>query len=226
MPHPSHLLATTDKSKGCKDTVGQPVGVDVIGGARATSLRLILASCGVKVEQVQQIALPSTATMQAMVAGRLEFGILHFDEIPVIEQQGKPVKIISRLVDVNPNSHFLVITARRSEVAKNRDAYVRFIAGIIEAARFIHDPKNADRASEIATVTTRTKEQAKAALAMLNPLGYWPTNDDGLDQKKLEAVTQTMAKIGNIRPGKTPVSYDRLVDRSVWQDAVKLVEKK
>ncbi len=223
MPQSSHLLASTDHNAGCKNTVGQPVGIDVIGGARANSLRLILASCGVKLEDVQQIALPSTATMQAMVADRMKFGILHFDEIPVIEQQGKPVKNIARLVDVTPDSHFLVLTARKSDVEKNRDAYVRFLAGIIEAARFINDPKNADRVAEIATVTTRSKEQAKNALTFLNPIGYWPANDDGLDQKKLEAVIETMVRIGNIRPGKTPVTYDRLIDRSVWRDAAAMV---
>jgi ABC-type nitrate/sulfonate/bicarbonate transport system substrate-binding protein len=198
----------------------------VIGGARAQTLALILRSCGVKLEDVQQIALPSTATMQAMIADRMKFGVMHFDEIPVIAEQGKPVKIITRLVDVAPDSHFLVVTARKSEIAKNRDAYVRFLAGLTDAARFINDPKNADVVADIATVTTRTKTQAKNALEFLNPIGYWPPNDDGLDQKKLEAVTAVMVKVGNIRPGKTPVSYDRLVDRSVWQDAVKLVEKK
>jgi NitT/TauT family transport system substrate-binding protein len=224
MPHSSHLLATTDHNAGCKDIVGKPVGIDVIGGARANSLRLILRSCGVQLEQVQQIALVSTATMQAMVADQLKFGILHFDEIPVIEQQGKPVKIIAKLVDVDPNSHFLVVTARKSDVAKNRDAYVRFTAGLIETARFMSDPKNADRVAEIATVTTRTREQAKNALTFLNPIGYWPANDDGLDQKKLEAVIETMVRVGNIRPGKTPVGYDRLVDRSIWRDAAAMVK--
>lgn len=226
MPHPSHLLATTDHNAGCADAKGQPVGIDVIGGARANSLRLILASCKVKLEDVQQISLPSTATMQAMIADRLKFGILHFDEIPVVEQQGKPVKIVARLVDVNPNSHFLVLTARKGDLAKNRDAYVRFVAAIIDSARFIRDPKNEERVAEIATVTTRTKDQAKGALKFLNPLGYWPADDDGLDEKKLNAVIQTMVKVGNIRPGKTPVSYDRLVDRSVWKDAAKLVDAK
>ena len=224
MPQSSHLLATTDANAGCKDTVGQPVGIDVVGGARANSLRVILASCGVKLEDVQQIALVSTATMQAMIADRLKFGILHFDEIPVVEQQGKPVKIIAKLVDVTPDSHFLVLTVRKSELTKNRDAYVRFTAGLIEAARFINDPKNADRVAEIATVTTRTKEQAKNALSFLNPIGYWPANDDGLEQKKLEAVTALMVRVGNIRPGKAPVSYDRLVDRSIWRDAAAMVK--
>jgi NitT/TauT family transport system substrate-binding protein len=224
MPHSSHLLATTDHNAECKDIVGKPVGIDVIGGARANSLRLILRSCGVQLEQVQQIALVSTATMQAMVADQLKFGILHFDEIPVIEQQGKPVKIIAKLVDIDPNSHFLVVTARKSDVAKNRDAYVRFMAGLIETARFMNDANNADRVAEIAAVTTRTKEQAKNALTFLNPIGYWPVTDDGLDQKKLEAVIETMVRVGNIRPGKTPVSYDRLVDRSIWRDAAAMVK--
>jgi ABC-type nitrate/sulfonate/bicarbonate transport system substrate-binding protein len=224
MPHSSHLLATTDHNASCKDIVGKPVGIDVIGGARANSLRLILRSCGVQLEQVQQIALVSTATMQAMVADQLKFGILHFDEIPVIEQQGKPVKIIAKLVDVDPNSHFLVVTARKSDVAKSRDAYVRFVAGLIETARFMNDPANVDRVAEIATVTTRTKEQAKNALTFLNPIGYWPAKDDGLDQKKLEAVIETMVRVGNIRPGKTPVAYDRLVDRSIWRDAAAMVK--
>jgi ABC-type nitrate/sulfonate/bicarbonate transport system substrate-binding protein len=161
-----------------------------------------------------------------MVADRLKFGILHFDEIPVIAQQGKPVKIISRLIDVNPNAHFLVVTVRKSDLAKNRDAYVRFLAGLTDAARFIADPKNLERVAEIATVTTRTKEQAKNALGFLNPIGYWPTKDDGLDQKKLEAMTAVMVKVGNIRPGKTPVAYDRLVDRSVWRDAAAMLDKK
>jgi ABC-type nitrate/sulfonate/bicarbonate transport system substrate-binding protein len=217
---------STDRNANCKDAAGQPVGIDVIGGARANSLRLILASCGLKLEDVQQIALPSTATMQAMVADRMKFGILHFDEIPVLEQQGKPAKIISRLVDVSPDSHFLVMTARRSDIAKNRDAYVRFMAGLIEAARFINDPKNADRVGEIATVTTRTKEQAKNALAFLNPIDYWPAKHDGLDEKSLNAVIQTMVKIGNIRPGKTPVTYERLVDRTLWRDAAAMLDKK
>ena len=226
MPHTSHVLATTDHNASCADTKGQPVGIDVIGGARANSLRLILASCKLKIEDVQQIALPSTATMQAMIADRLKFGVLHFDEIPVIAQQGKPVKIIARLVDITPNSHFLSLTVRKGELAKNREAYVRFLAGIIDAARFIRDPKNADRVAEIAKITTRTPDQAKGALAFLNPLGYWPADDDGLDESKLNAVIQTMVKVGNIRPGKTPVSYERLVDRSVWKDAVKLTDKK
>ena len=39
------------------------------------------------------------------------------------------------------------------------------------------------------------------------------------------AVVATAVKTGGILAGKQPVSYDRLVDRSVWKDAAALVAK-
>lgn len=220
MPKPSHLLASTDFNATCKDVRGQPVGVDTVGGARSNSLKEILESCGLTIQDVQQIPLPSTSTMAAMIAGRLTFGVLHFDEVPVIEQQGKPVKIVATLVDVNPTGHFAMVTVRRSELGQHRDAYVRIVAALVQAARFMKDPANLDRAAEIATITSRTPEQAKAAFKTLNDIGYWPTDDDGLDPQKLNAVIAHQVESKAIRPGKQPVAYDQLVDRSVWRDAV------
>jgi hypothetical protein len=66
-------------------------------------------------------------------------------------------------------------------------------------------------------VTARTR-------AILGMVIGWPAKDDGLDQKKLEAVIDTMVRVGNIRPGKAPVAYDRLVDRSIWRDAAAMAK--
>jgi hypothetical protein len=112
---------------------------------------------------------------------------------------------------------------RRDRLAADRAAYVRLTAGIIAAARFMRDPKNADRFAELATVTGRTRDEAKGALRRLLAIDYWPADNDGLDRDKLEAVIATQAKTGAIKPGRTPVAYDRLVDRSVWRDAAALV---
>jgi hypothetical protein len=32
-------------------------------------------------------------------------------------------------------------------------------------------------------------------------------------------------ELGGIKPGKAPVSYERLVDRTVWKDASAMVKK-
>ena len=57
-PNPDWIVASTDPAKtSCKDMVGQPVGVDAVGGARSIALRtMLLGGCpGVKIEDVQQV---------------------------------------------------------------------------------------------------------------------------------------------------------------------------
>src|SRR5437016_5221284 len=91
-PSPDWILASIDPAKtNCKDVAGQPVGVDAVGAARSIALRVMLLACpGVKAEEVQQVALSSN-TAPAMLAGRLSFGVLHLDDVAILESQGKKV---------------------------------------------------------------------------------------------------------------------------------------
>jgi hypothetical protein len=102
---------------------------------------------------------------------------------------------------------------------------VRAIAGLIAAARFMAADSNADRFAEIVTRPGVSKDDVKKALKRFLAVNYWPVSDDGLTQRRLEGVIATSIKTGGIRPGSTPVTYDRLVDRSVWKDAAALVAK-
>ncbi len=225
-PNPDWVVATTDPAKtNCKDLVGQPVGVDAIGGARSIALRTMLAGgCpGVKIEDVQQVALSSN-TAPAMVAGRLNFGVLHLDDLAVLEAQGKKPSLVLEMKKTNPTSHYLLVTVRQDKLKENRDAYVRTIAALIEAARFMQDPKNADRVADAAAPTGHPREINRLALKQFLDIGFWADKDDGMDEKPLEAMIQVSVRTGGIQPGKEPVKYDRLVDRSVWKDASALVK--
>lgn len=225
-PSPDWVLATTDAGKlNCKDLVGQPIGVDAVGGARSIALRTMLAGgCpDIKVEDVQQVALSSN-TAPAMVAGRLSFGVLHLDDLAVLEAQGKKPHLVLEMKKTNPTAHYLLVTVRQDKLAENRDAYVRVLAGLIEAARFMQDAKNADRVADHAAPTGHSKEINKLALKQFLDIGFWAADNDGMDQKKLEAMIQVSIRTGGIQPGKEPVKYDRLVDRSVWKDAEAMVK--
>jgi hypothetical protein len=46
-----------------------------------------------------------------------------------------------------------------------------------------------------------------------------------MDRKQIEGVIASQVKTGNIQPGKTPVAYDKLIDNSIYKDAVALVDK-
>jgi len=159
-----------------------------------------------------------------MVAGQLVFGVLHLDDVPVIEGQLKhKVTVIITLKQVSPVSHYLTMVARTDKVQEKRDAYVRTLAALIEAGRVMRDPKNLDAVAKIATVTGHGEDENKTSIASYNELEQWPNSTDGLQREKIEAVIATQVRLGGIKAGNTPVTYDQFVDESLWKDAAELV---
>jgi NitT/TauT family transport system substrate-binding protein len=224
MPNPDWVLGTTESGKACKDVVGQEVGVDSIGGARSVALRSMLTGCpGVKIDDVKQVALGSSSG-PAMIAGRLQFAVLHLDDLAEIKAQGKPLNVLLAMKHTNPTSHYLMLVARKDNLAKNRAAIVNAVAGLIEAARFMQDPKNADAVADAASVTGHSKDVNKLALKEFLAIDFWAVKDDGLPRNKLEATAKLMKKIGAIKPDKEPVTFENLVDQSVWKDADAMVK--
>jgi NitT/TauT family transport system substrate-binding protein len=225
MPNPDWVIGTTDEGKTCKDMAGQDVAVDSINGARSVALRSMLTGgCKeVKIEEIKQIALGSSPG-PALLAGRLHFAVLHLDDLAEIEHQGKKLHILLAQKNTNPTSHYLTLVVRKDNLDKNRDAIVRTVAGMIEAARFMQDPKNADAVADAAAGTGHNKEVNKAALKGYLAMNFWATKDDGMPRAKIEAVAALMKKIGSIKPDKEPVGYDVFVDGSVWKDANAMVK--
>jgi len=224
MPNPDWVIGTTEDGKTCKDLVGQDIGVDSVGGARSVALRSMLTGCpGVKIEDTKQVALGSSAG-PAMIADRLHYAVLHLDDLAEIQAQGKKLNILLAMKNTNPTSHYLIMVVRKDNLAKNHDAIVRTVAGMIEAARFMQDPKNADAIAEAAAGTGHTAAVNKAALKEYLAIDFWAAKDDGMPRNKIEAVAALMKKIGAINPDKEPVTYEKLVDTSVWKDANAMVK--
>ncbi len=225
MEHPDWLLGSSDpKLSRCEDLKGQGVGVDAIGGARAVALAQLIRPCGLKVEDVKLVSLSSNVGA-AIIAGQVKFGVLHLDDVPVLEEQmGRKITVVTSFKDVSPLTHYNLIVCTTNHLKQKRDSYVRALAGWIDATKYMLDPKNADRVAQIATATGRSAKLAKEALPKLYQIEFWPAGHDGLAKANLEKVIAVEKEIGGIKPGKQPVSYDRLVDRSVWKDANALVK--
>jgi NitT/TauT family transport system substrate-binding protein len=227
LENPDWVLATTDPAlKTCAQMKGQGIGVDSINGARSVALHEMLAPCGLKGSDVQEIPL-GTNVGSAMVAGQLKVGVLHIDDVPIVEEQTKKeLTFVTTMQQVNPLNHYLVFVALRDNLAKKRDAFVRLLAAQIDATRFMKDPKNADKVAKYAAPTGRSPSVAKAALAKYLAMEFWPVDHDGLTQKNLDAVIAIQQRTGGIKEGKTPVAYGKLVDTTVWRDALAMVNAK
>lgn len=225
MEHPDWLIGATDPNAECASMKGQAVGVDSLGGARSIALRTMLVGCKMKIEEVQQVPLSSNVGT-AMVAGQLKFGVLHIDDIPVIEaEMKKPLKTIVTQKAIRPVDHYLLMVAHPDHVAKNRDAYVRMVAALIDAERFMRNSANHEKVAKYAEPTGRTGKIAVQALKAYVDMEFWPKDKDGLGAKNIEMVGNIQKKVGNLKAEK-PAPYDRIVDTSIWRDAKAMVDGK
>jgi NitT/TauT family transport system substrate-binding protein len=197
--HPDWLIGSTDPSlTKCPDVAGKLVGVDAVGGARAVALADMIKGCGLKIDQVQLVGLSSNVG-PAMIAGQIKIGVLHLDDVPSIEAQlGHKLTIVTTMKEMSPVSHYNLFAVRADRLA--------------------------DRVAEIATVTGRTPQEAKAALQQYIALEFWPNGDDGMDHDAIESVIKSQKESGGIRAGRTPVAFAQLVDASLWRDALALTK--
>jgi ABC-type nitrate/sulfonate/bicarbonate transport system substrate-binding protein len=227
------LMTSMDGSKmSCESMKGQGIGVDSPRGARwVQANNFLINKCpGLALDKdVTSVPLGSNVGT-AMASGQLTFGILHIDDAPVIERtSGKKVHVIAKMEDVTPGQHYLVLAVRADNLAKKRDAFVRLVAAMRDTAAYMASPANADKVAASAAPTKREKPDAMAALKAYNEMEYWPSKTPGLDKTAVsKAIAQQVAagkasegKSG-IKPDKTPVSYDQLVDLTVWADAQKV----
>jgi NitT/TauT family transport system substrate-binding protein len=222
---PDWLIGSLDPTKTkCEQMKGLPVGVDSLGGARSIALAQMLRSCNLKAEDMQQVPL-STNVHTAMISGQLHIGVLHIDDVPIIERESK--KKIIPVVDINDVqkvNHYMAVSTTQKRLAENRDTYVRVLAALIEAERFMRDPKNADKVAQAAAITGRSKDEAKWAIETYLKMDFWPKDNAGLDQKNIDEIIAAQKRVGGIRADATPVAYGRFANTSIYADALKLVK--
>src|SRR5215471_17643673 len=115
------------------------------------------------------------------------------------------------------------MVTRAAKAREKRDSYVRTLAALIEAGLIMRDPKSLDAVAKIAAVTGHAEDENKASIASYNELEQWPNGTDGLQRDKIEAVIATQVRLGGIKAGNTPVTYEQFVDESLWKDAAELV---
>ncbi len=234
MEKPDWFLGSMDPSKTkCTDLKGQAVGVDSPRGARWIQLQNMSRSCGLFPDKHITTVNLSSNVGAAMVAGRLTFGVLHLDDIPVIEREsGKKLTVVLEIEKTAPGTHYLMFVTHKKTLATRRDALVRALAAQIEAIAFMYDPKNADKVARYAKATGRKPGDALSAVKVFTAFNYWPNGHNGLNKKRIARTIKIQSIVGKktkgksgIKPGTTPVSFGQLTDVTVWDEAMALVKK-
>jgi NitT/TauT family transport system substrate-binding protein len=184
-----------------------------------------LRACNLKLTDVKQAAL-GTSVGPSLIAGQLSLGVLHTDDIAnIAKQMGKPINIVQKFKDVSPLSHYMSVVTTKDRLKAKRDDFVKVVAALHDAVLYMNDPKNLDKVAEIAKITGAETDVTKSSLEQFLKIEFWPVDKDGLNQKNIEQAIASEKASGNIKPDKTPVTYQQLVDNSLYADAAKLEKK-
>jgi NitT/TauT family transport system substrate-binding protein len=219
---PDWLIGSLDPAVSkCEDVKGKPVGVDSLGGARSIALNQMLRACKLSAEETQQVPL-SANVGTAMVSGQLALGVLHIDDVPIIEREAK--KKVVTVVDMNDVlkvNHYLALTTSKKVLSEKRETLAKVVAALIEAERYMRDPKNMESVAKAAAPTSRSVSDAKWAIEQYMKIEFWP-REHGLKKENIDAILAAQKRVGNIKG--EPAKYEQVVDLSIYEAALKLVK--
>jgi NitT/TauT family transport system substrate-binding protein len=228
MPNQDWLVASDDPSvKSCKDLKGKTVAADGINNARYLFLQAVVENCGLKLSDLKLINLANAPLVKAGIAQQVHNGVWHVDELAQVEfKTGKQWTQITFPASIKAGLHYAVLVASDQAIKSNREGVVRFLEGWIETQKLMGSSAPADIKdfAEIAAKASQIDVKvAGNAITSYQSFHYW-NNNDGLGEKQLMAQVGELVKVGIMKPANKP-SYDKLVDRSLYAEAMKRVEK-
>ena len=139
----------------CSDLKGKTVSYDQPNGARDLYLEAYLATCHLKVSDVQLVSSQNAALIKAATAGQVTTGVFHINELASVEATThKQWTQLGRPASIQNNQHYGMLIVQKSSIRTQRDVLTRFLAAWILATRFMQDSKNVTAFAKIASAAT------------------------------------------------------------------------
>ena len=208
----------------CSDLKGKTVSYDQPNGARDLYLEAYLATCHLKVSDVQLVSSQNAALIKAATAGQVTTGVFHINELASVEATThKQWTHLARPASIQNNEHYGMLIVQKSSIRSQRDVLTRFLAAWILATRFMQDSKNVTAFAKIASAATGDPLAGdKIAIPAFQKIGFWDQTDHGLTRARVLGSLKILESIGAVKASQAP-SYDQMVDVSLYPAAEKLV---
>jgi NitT/TauT family transport system substrate-binding protein len=218
------VVSTNPAVTSCAQLKGQAVSVDAIGGIRYTALASMLKSCGLTIKAVNPVPLPGNNAPQALIAGQIKVAVLHLNELIDVQKNlgTSKVDVVMKMSQTSPNTMYEMYGVLKSNLAKNRKAFVDMVAAQIATLNWMANPANIDKVAQLGTVVGDPADVMKTAMQQYLAMGFWTLNGSGMPQANVEKMIHVQVAVGNLTSSDAP-SYAQIVDQSVYADAAKLV---
>jgi len=204
--------------KSCRDLKGRKIGIQEVGAFSEVLSRAVLAGCGLTPKDVQYISVSTKGRVPGLLTGQIDTAIVHVDQAITAMKKKPDLNILVNLWEPLPKWLYAVYIAPEKEIKENRQLYVDLMTALVKANRFIY--QNRDKTLPIAVKYTQADPDVVAkTYDILAQGGAWPVNE-GLPREMVEWTINRQVEIGSIKAAEKP-SYEKVVDISVVQDAVK-----
>ncbi len=229
MPNQDWIVATDDSAvKGCADLKGKTVTADGINNARYLYLASVVATCGLKLSDMKLLDLANAPLVKAGIAGQVHSGVFHIDELAQVEfKTNKKWRLIEAPPEIKKGLHYAMLIASKKAIEENKEGLIRYLEGWILTQNLMGSSSPADKVA-FATVAAKASQidsqVALSAIDSYQAIPYW-VNNDGLDEGQIMSQLDQLVKIGSVKADKKP-SYDKIVDRSLYAEALKRVTVK
>ncbi len=203
-----------------EDLRGKRIGIQEVGGFNEVMARAVLATKGMKAEDVQYVTVATSGRVPGLVANKIDLAILHIDQYYAAMAKKPDLRVLANLWDVVPKWWYSAYMVREEQLKdpEERQALVGFITAIIKAQRFMYS--NRDETIAIGVkYTGQDKDVVTKAYDDLAKGGIWAVND-GMPRDMIEYTISKQVEIGSIPADKKP-TYEQVVDPSLAEEALK-----
>jgi ABC-type nitrate/sulfonate/bicarbonate transport system substrate-binding protein len=219
----THYIMGGKKFKSFEDLKGANIGSSGLTSGTAFVLRRVLRAKGMEYPRDYNLINVggSAQAFLSLTANRIDAAIIAVPLNYEAAQMGYPV--VAKVVDFIPNYQLTEVTAKRSWAAQNRPLMVRFMKGLVQAMRWMHD--NKEPAIEFLAKEMQLKpEQARRGWEYYTENKIWDPNADS-NVEGVRTVIQISAERGVFKGGALPPPT-KYLDHSYVQDAWKELGKR
>ncbi len=220
-PAISQVFAVGAGIKAPADLRGKKIGIQEPGGFADALSRAYLKKNNIEVSSVQFVTTTTAARVQQLIAGAVDTGILHVDQILTVQKTAPQITVLANMWEVLPDYQYAVYAAPAAQA--NSDKYECIMRALTKANRAMYDPAQRQRILDMAVRETKGDAAIiKTAFETLEKAKAWPQND-GLPRKNLDGTAQSL--LDNKQIDKA-VTYEQLVDLRAVNKVIAQLGKK
>ncbi len=220
-PNVSQVFAVRDTIKTPQDLKGKKVGIQEPGGFADALSRAYLKKVGVDPKDVQFVTTTTAARVSQMIAGAVDTGILHVDQVLAVKKTAPNITALANMWEVLGDYQYAVYAAAAKDLGSPTTECL--LRAIVRANRAMYDPALRSRILDMAVRETKAdRDVVEAAYKTLESGKAWPQNEMVV-RKNIEGTTQSL--LDNKQIDKA-VTFEQIADLSLANRIVSQLGKK